>query len=149
MRNPGKAFLELVLQQDRARTRNRWPCLLPEEGGLVPYLREGWGLMPRSGRRGGLGGLPTPVVRPGAWIVRSTSLCPRHLHNASLLVAFCTFLFRGITPTVHARSFCSSLTVCFPLLQKELVQHWCKHLGKGPQVPAYLTWKEKSRDFHR
>lgn len=76
MRNPGKAFLGLVLQQDRARTRNRWPRLLPEEGRLVLYMRGGWGWMPGSGRRGGLGGLPTPVVRPGAWIVRSPGLSP-------------------------------------------------------------------------
>ena len=44
-----------------------------------------------------------PVLRPGAWIVRSTGFCSRHLHNASLLVAFC-ILFLGITPTVHACS---------------------------------------------
>ena len=64
-----------------ARTRNRCPCLLPKELGLVPYMGRGEGLIGGLGCRGGLGGPPTLLVVLGAGITRSTLLL--HLRNGS------------------------------------------------------------------
>ena len=56
-RNTGKALPGLVLQQEGVKASNGCPCSLPAEGRLVPKMGLGW-----LGLRGGLGGLPTPLV---------------------------------------------------------------------------------------
>ena len=63
MRNSGKAFLDPLLQWERLRTNkdalaHSWGV---EGGKLVPYMGRG-GTGQGSGQRGGLGGVPTPLV---------------------------------------------------------------------------------------
>ena len=122
--NSGKALLGPLLQQEGAKTSNRFPCSLPGgrgSGQLVPYMGSFW--------RGGLGGLPSPLVVLCGFLVSLylvvQNLPQLHIH-AFMLVPYCFFVF-----------CCLSLTVSSYFVARGLSR--CKHCSKGSQVPACLN----------
>ena len=80
-RNTGKALPGLVLQQEGVKASNGCPCSLPAEGRLVPKMGLGW-----LGLRGGLGGLPTPLVVLCAGTMCGALLCSQDLTSLCLIV---------------------------------------------------------------
>ena len=76
---PIKALLGLLLQHEGVKTSNRFPCSLSEERVGVSCVLLYWmggGLVQQLGLRGGLGGVPTPLV----------VLCARRMGNTLLLL---------------------------------------------------------------
>ena len=135
------------------KTRNRFPCLLPEEG------RESWSLIwgDGSGHRGGLGGLPTPLVVLCAGSCTGLCFCSDTSIVAIGFVIFCVLLFIYlfiylfiaiylfcVLPQLHRRGFIFSP---FKFLCSVTWRDVCPGAGvaaKGPRSlgPAHLRQKE-------
>ena len=60
-RNLGKALMGTLLQQQVVKS-NMFPCILPEEGKVVSYIRCGYGYVQELGQRGGINCSPTLSV---------------------------------------------------------------------------------------
>ena len=90
---------------------------------------------------------PSRGAEPCAGIMRSAGFCSRHLRNGGW---FAVFLYL-IVPNYPSRACLQLMLVpysssVFYCSRRRLSR--CRHSGKGPQVSAYLTWKERSRGFH-
>ena len=126
-----KSLLGLRLQPSGVKTRNRFPCLLPEEG------RESWSLIwgDGSGQRGGLGGLPTPLVVLCAGSCTGSCFCSDTSIVAIGFVIFCVLLFI-ICPncTVVYLFLVPSNFFVFCCLERCLSR--CRRCSKRSQVPG-------------
>lgn len=120
-----------MLQPSGVKTRNRFPCLLSEEG------RESWSLIwgEGSGQRGGLGGLPTPLVVPGAGVMHRSLLLLRYLTSGSWVCDLLLLVIYNLPNCTGVDLFLvPSHFFVFRCLEKCLSR--CRHCGKRSQVPS-------------
>ena len=91
-----------------------------------------------SGRRGGLGGLATPLVVPCAGVMHRTLLLLPYLGSGSWVLAFLYLVLLNLPPLCMRAVIFSPLEfLCICCWRRWLSR--CKHCSKGSQVPACLN----------
>lgn len=116
---------------------NSCPCPFSEEGWVVPLVGEGGSKLVGWGLRGGLGGLPIPLVVLCAGII--PCFCSQHLGKWLLVLTFFYLLVRHFPDCACVQLFLVPYSLVEFCCYETRCLSRCTHFGKGSQVPAYLT----------